>query len=70
MMRLTRFIVKVSLLFFAWLGIGITFCVWLVLLETSVDGGPWLWPVGYTGCVFVVLAIIAELIPDRGRTNE
>ena len=62
MKRLTRFIVKLSLLFFAWL--GITFGVWLVLLKTCVDGGPWLWPVGYTGCVFVVLAIIAELIPD------
>ena len=67
-MRLTRFIVKVSLLFFAWL--GITFGVWLVLLKTCVDGGPWLWPVAYIGCVFVALAIIAELIPDRGRTNE
>ena len=60
MMRLTRFIVKLSLLFFAWL--GITFGVWLVLLKTCVDGG--LWPVAYIGCVFLVLAIIAELIPD------
>ena len=60
MMRLTRFIVKLSLLFFAWL--GITFGVWLVLLKTCVDGG--LWPVAYIGCVFVALAIIAELIPD------
>ena len=62
MIRLTRFIVKLSLLFFAWL--GITFGVWLVLLKTCVDGGPWLWPVAYIGCVFVALAIIAELIPD------
>ena len=51
MKRLTRFVVKVSLLVFAWLGIGITF-------------GVWLWPVAYIGCVFLVLAIIAELIPD------
>ena len=64
MIRLTRFIVKLSLLFFAWL--GITFGVWLVLLKTCVDGGPWLWPVAYIGCVFVALAIIAELIPDMG----
>ena len=49
MRRLTRFVVKVFLLFFAWLGIGITFGVWLAVLKTSVDGGPWLWPVGYIG---------------------
>ena len=64
MKRLTRFVVKVSLLVFAWLGIGITFGVWLVLLKSCVDGG--LWPVAYIGCVFLVLAIIAELIPDMG----
>ena len=67
MRRLTRFVVKVFLLFFAWLGIGITFGVWLAVLKTSVDGGPWLWPVGYIGCILVVLAIIAELIPDIGN---
>jgi len=63
-LRLTRFAVKVFLLFFAWFGIGITFGVWLAVLKTSVDGGPWLWPVAYIGCVFLVLAIIAEIIPD------
>jgi hypothetical protein len=64
MKRLTRFVVKISLLLFVWLVCGSTFFLLIELLKTSVSGGPWGWPVAYIGCVFVVLAIVAELIPD------